>query len=494
MRWVSLNWTVVIGVICGCAWRGLAHDSDEPHVDASTGSTALGNQAPFPPTLVAPAPGAMPAADDVSLTVEVVDPENDAMRVTFFGRQAPASKAQPFTLAALPDTQFYSQSFPQIFNAQTQWIINNAAALNVRYVAHLGDIVQTPQSLAQWQAADVAITILDQDPALPYGLSVGNHDQDPCCGGAPDGTTNFNLFFPFTRYEGLVDWYGGHYGSDNDNSYYFFSASGLDFLVIHLEFDPTPSAAVLAWAENLLQTHPNHRGIVVTHYLTGTGNPSTFSAQGLATYNALRDNPNFFLMLGGHISGEGRRTDSFGGSMVHSLLADYQGRTNGGDGWLRLLEFHPADNRISIRTYSPTLNQFETDPDSEFSLTYDMGGESFSPIGQRFNVSSGAQATVPWNNLQPGTTYEWYATASDGSFVTSDIFTFTTASDAAGDMNCDGALTVGDIAGFVLALTDPVAYADAFPACPIIHADVNGDSAVSVGDIGVFVGLLTGGA
>lgn len=61
-----------------------------------------------------------------------------------------------------------------------------------------------------------------------------------------------------------------------------------------------------------------------------------------------------------------------------------------------------------------------------------------------------------------------------------------------GDMNCDGVVGVGDIAGFVLALTDPAGYEAAFPSCDINHADVNNDSTISVGDIAVFVALLTG--
>lgn len=62
-----------------------------------------------------------------------------------------------------------------------------------------------------------------------------------------------------------------------------------------------------------------------------------------------------------------------------------------------------------------------------------------------------------------------------------------------GDMNCDGAVTVSDIGGFVLALTNPSAYAIQFPTCSINNADVNDDSAITVSDIGPFVALLTGG-
>lgn len=62
-----------------------------------------------------------------------------------------------------------------------------------------------------------------------------------------------------------------------------------------------------------------------------------------------------------------------------------------------------------------------------------------------------------------------------------------------GDMNCDGIVSVADIGPFVLALTNPLAYAAAFPNCDPLNGDVNGDGELSVGDIGGFVALLTGG-
>lgn len=64
---------------------------------------------------------------------------------------------------------------------------------------------------------------------------------------------------------------------------------------------------------------------------------------------------------------------------------------------------------------------------------------------------------------------------------------------ALGDMNCDGIVSVGDIAGFVLALTNPAGYAAAYPGCDINLADINGDMQLTVSDIGPFVQLLTGG-
>jgi hypothetical protein len=62
-----------------------------------------------------------------------------------------------------------------------------------------------------------------------------------------------------------------------------------------------------------------------------------------------------------------------------------------------------------------------------------------------------------------------------------------------GDMNCDRRVNAFDIDPFVLALTDPEAYALAYPDCDCMLADINGDGLVNAFDIDPFVQLLTGG-
>ncbi|MGK3990199.1 hypothetical protein WME99_44560 [Sorangium sp. So ce136] len=51
-----------------------------------------------------------------------------------------------------------------------------------------------------------------------------------------------------------------------------------------------------------------------SHYIVGTGNPAAFGAQGQAIHDVLKDNPNLFMLVCGHIAGEGRRVDTFGGN------------------------------------------------------------------------------------------------------------------------------------------------------------------------------------
>ncbi len=61
-----------------------------------------------------------------------------------------------------------------------------------------------------------------------------------------------------------------------------------------------------------------------------------------------------------------------------------------------------------------------------------------------------------------------------------------------GDLNCDGEVNFGDINPCVLRLTDPAAYAAAYPDCPSGNGDINEDGLVDFADINPFVALLTG--
>ena len=61
------------------------------------------------------------------------------------------------------------------------------------------------------------------------------------------------------------------------------------------------------------------------------------------------------------------------------------------------------------------------------------------------------------------------------------------------DMNCDGVVDFGDINPFVLALSDPAAYASNYPLCDIGNGDINGDGEVGFGDINPFVQCIVQG-
>jgi hypothetical protein len=116
---------------------------------------------PDPPTLNAPIDGAVDVSTSPIMAVGVFDPDTASLTVTFHGREVSGDTAEDFTIIALPDTQFYSQSYPSIFTAQTQWIVDNKDAFNILYVAHEGDIVNTADSTSQWDNAVAAMSLLE---------------------------------------------------------------------------------------------------------------------------------------------------------------------------------------------------------------------------------------------------------------------------------------------------------------------------------------------
>ncbi len=365
---------------------------------------------PDEPVLVAPADGAAGEPTSPLLEVTVTDPNGDALDVTFYGRKA--SGTQDFTIVALPDTQNYSMSYPDIFAAQTQWIVDNAVSENIVFVTHEGDIVETASVDIEWQRADASMSLLDG--VVPYGMGPGNHDIP---------TTLFNTYFPYTRYQGVYAWYGGHYGSTNDNNYQLFSSGGNDYVIIHLQYNPDSN--VIAWADGVLATHADRKAIITTHaYLNSNG---SILAEGAGIWNDLVPvHDNVYFVLCGHVSSEYNRTDVVNGRQVHQLLADYQGRTNGGDGWLRIMRFASSENKVYVQTYSPWLDQFEVDGDSQFTLDFDM--DSFEVIATNTGIPSGSNTSTVWANLEENTEYEWYVAVTDPTAKTqvSPIWRFTT--------------------------------------------------------------------
>jgi len=388
------------------------------------------------PLLLSPASNEVNVTTSPVLQVNVTDPDNRDLTVTFYGGVVPAGP--DFTIAVLPDSQYYCASarrgLPAMFSAQTDWIVANRVPWNIAYAAHLGDIVDTGDILSQWQNATNALYRLENPittglpDGIPYGVTVGNHDQEP--NGDPDGasTTYHNRFFGTNHFAGRA-YYGGWCGTDNDSHFSLFSGGGLDFIAIHLEYDENADPAVLAWADSLLHTFSQRRAIVVSHYIGRPTTPSTFGAQGAAIYDALRANTNLFLMLCGHVDGEGSRADVFNGNTVRTLVSDYQFRAGGGNGFLRLLRFSPAWNSVRVFTYSPWIRQYETDADSQFEFPYAMRSAptAFAPIATN-TVPSGSTASYLWPGLASGATYEWYVAVSNGSQTTTGpVWRFATA-------------------------------------------------------------------
>jgi hypothetical protein len=273
--------------------------------------------------------------------------------------------ASRFTLAVLPDTQFYSrysaeQFVPRYgtdpFAVQTEWLADHSAELRIPFTTHLGDVVDRAGTQGEWEAADRAMQTLDDAP-LPYSILPGNHDvldesrQD----------TQLDLANePFLR------WFGPTRGAKQStfegsdptgmSQYHVFEAEGQQFLVLALAW--RASDATLAWAQSVLDAHPTTPAILTTHALLNVAADQSTpleTAEGQHMWDVLiRGNDQIFLTLNGHFHGATRltKTNDFGHE-VTQVLMDYQMAYEGGNGYLGLLEFDLTNNRIGLMTASP---------------------------------------------------------------------------------------------------------------------------------------------
>lgn len=375
------------------------------------------------PNLAPDQPGNMSAPAlpvNGSLQVTVTDPDSKELHVETYLRKKTA-ETTPFTIIALPDTQFYAMDYPETGLAQTRWIMENKDKLNIVAVAHLGDSVHMAEDLRQWQNADSFMQILGSD--LPFGLSVGNHDQYPLDDPEGDSTKSFNTYFGVDEFAGRP-YYGGHYGMNNDNSYILFDVGEIKFVMLFLESDDNPNSEVLDWAKDVLNQNSDRLGILVVHSLLYAD--GRWTTEGYPIFQHLKNASNLRLMLGGHIPGEARRTDTVDGVTIHSILSDYQEDEMGGNGMLRILTFDPAANKLSVQTYSPTVDQYLADDANQFTLDFDLN-QPFVSLSQQTITTAEDPISIPYTGLDQNADYEWYVRVSDGvSVVHGPIWEFST--------------------------------------------------------------------
>jgi len=337
-----------------------------------------------------------------------------------------------FTVIGLPDTQNYSSSFPAIFTAQTAWVVDQRAALDIRFVSHYGDIVNNADQPVQWARADESMSLLD-DAGIIYGVCPGNHDITASgSSGQPYIPQPYLERFGPSRFGGRA-WFGGASPSGM-SSYQYFSAGGMEFLSLHLECD-TP-VRELAWAQGILDENRDRPVLVTTHrYLqdaedytsgvplvsSGRYPPIWYSVEGTYTPDGIqsneffdwfiRKNPSIFMVNCGHFHEEYRQVSTnVAGLPVHEVLADFQDDPNGGDGWMRIMRFDVATNTIDVDTYSPTLAAIRTADESDFTLAVPFDAYRMPPSSRFVALQEGiagyAGTQDTWlSQANPNTSY-----------------------------------------------------------------------------------------
>lgn len=297
----------------------------------------------------------------------------------------------------LPDVQNYVKyDYNQpILELMTAWCVDNLKNLNIQGVMCTGDLVDQNEclvppfprfgnlpSIEQWEFVSHAFARMDNK--VPYIIATGNHDYGYTRSEVP--ITRFPEFFTISRNlkikEHLVAVCNNRLGMPTlENAAFEFDMSSCGWgrmLVVAIEFAARDE--VLEWVKDLVasDTYKDHTVILITHSYLACGENAPRLGKDhykMVPLNGGEDmwerlvkpSKNIRLVISGHYavpdekmtSATGFRRDKNDfGKEVYQMMFNTQAigggmSGNGGDGWLRILEFMPDGKTVSARTYSP---------------------------------------------------------------------------------------------------------------------------------------------
>ena len=309
-----------------------------------------------------------------------------------------------FSMIMVPDPQSYTKfaANQPLFDLQTAWIAQNIKRLNIKAALFTGDMVEQNGKITskplpnphngdqtgrqQWEAVSRALSRLDN--RLPYVVAQGNHDIGHIT--ATDRHTiapeyiypERNIKFEDCLVSTCANFDGVH--TMENSAYEFRTETWGNLLVITFEFAPRDE--VLAWAKQLIESneYKNHKVIIITHsWLDTAGNRIANEGYTVRPWNVpeniwkklVYESKNISLILCGHTGDAPKIAENVANTnykptssiridkaadgrdipqmMFNSQQGDGDWNGNGGDCWLRILEFKPDGKTISVRTFSP---------------------------------------------------------------------------------------------------------------------------------------------
>lgn len=315
-----------------------------------------------------------------------------------------------YSFAVIGDTQTMCEKDPDAMESIYDWLIENKEDQKIEYVIGLGDITDDSTDV-EWERANNYINKLNGK--IPYALTRGNHDdwddfnrhlhngyyETTVNGMMNPGTvslTDINQpgLIPVTLEDGTVIYKtreedipeGGDVQGDLTNSYRYFNIQGTDYLIMTLDF--APNEKTLDWANKVIEAHPNHKVIAVTHaymYRDGTtiddGDcyPPTYYSGYTNAQNGddmwekcFSKHDNVLMVLSGHDPWQHivyRQDEGKNGNIVTQMLIDaqYVDLNNGSTGMVAMFYFSNDGKTLTVRYYSVEKDCYGS-PLSQFTI------------------------------------------------------------------------------------------------------------------------------
>ena len=306
--------------------------------------------------------------------------------------------AEPFSIAAITDTQWMSMLRPNEFHALTAWIADRQPHDCIWAVIHSGDITQNNKA-AEWA---VAVAAMDRLPTATMAINIvrGNHDDWGDTGGA-----GFLAGFgPDSQAGSCNAWYGGASPSGL-SSFTRFEAGGRDWIVLNLD-NATPSVARIAdnraeqaWCRSVLMNHPGVPTILNTHHwLVRDAAEAKVDSQlppeairrrvdanyvGEGAFRTLVDSfDQVFMVLSGHITSLYHLiSTNCAGNAVYQIAHDCNYVPGA---WVRLIAFDTEQNQIRHSTVNVLTGQGMTVAD----IQHPDGSLNLDRVGPLTDITS----------------------------------------------------------------------------------------------------------
>ena len=288
-----------------------------------------------------------------------------------------------------------------IFELTTLWVADNVEHLNIKAVLCTGDLVEQNENNAldrrmlnqssrqMWESISRSLARIDGK--VPFISCGGNHDYG--FKRSESNITNYPKFITFERNATYADCLKAEFhnrcgNASLENAAYEFEIPGWKHKILVISSEFAPSAEAVEWVRNLVtsEQYKDDYVIYLTHSYMREQTAEYTEKEGywitqqegnhsgkMLWENLISQVPNIRLVICGHtgrpsytedveedykLSTAYRVDKNRSGKKVHQMMFNVQTlgggwEGNGGDGWLRILEFMPDGKTIKVRTYSP---------------------------------------------------------------------------------------------------------------------------------------------